>query len=131
MGLKIKEKFKGKIVRRHLPRIGSITIDTEKLKKKDFEKWYKRGLDIFEVFEGEEIEDEDKPVKEVDEDDDINFDDEESEEIESEDHEEIEDEDESELDIEELEKLKLSELREKFPEIKATSKKEFLKELKE
>ena len=45
--LKIKEIYLNKVVKRDLKGFGTVSVDTKKLEEKDFEKWKKRGLDIF------------------------------------------------------------------------------------
>jgi len=45
--LKIKEIYQNKVVKRDLKGFGTVSVDTKKLEEKDFEKWKKRGLEIF------------------------------------------------------------------------------------
>ena len=45
--LKIKEQYKGLVIIKTLPKIGRITINTDKLDPANYEKYKDMGFDIF------------------------------------------------------------------------------------
>lgn len=49
--LKIKQQFQDKVVKRTLHGFGTVSVNTSKMSPNDYQKWQKRGLDIFEQIE--------------------------------------------------------------------------------